>query len=325
MTSATSHPDDEFHPPTSDSPWWTETCWFTFTVPERKLSGQCYPFFRPNLGVTSAAVYLWDDSASRPEQVLYAKNFWHLPIPDQPLSDIALANGLSYRCTDSLQRYEIRYTDPDTEGAEGPEIELDLQFDAVARPNYLGESHLDQPGRYTGTIMLRGETIEVDSFGFRDRSWGVRGQFGQGLGGSPAIRGGYTYATASADHGFHILTMKFASDAEEPDNDGIAIHGYLVRDGEWSKLTDGWRRVLRRDPATGCPDEVMVHGTDESGRTFEATGTTLNRIGVHLNPNLFTWNCLTRWDFDGLEVHGEDHDNHSAPAATRHMRATTQP
>ena len=47
------HPDDEFHPPTSDDPYWTETCWFTFTVPERTLSGQLYPFFRPNQKVTS--------------------------------------------------------------------------------------------------------------------------------------------------------------------------------------------------------------------------------------------------------------------------------
>ena len=45
------HPDDEFHPPTSDDPYWTETCWFTFTVPERRLSGQLYPFFRTNQGV----------------------------------------------------------------------------------------------------------------------------------------------------------------------------------------------------------------------------------------------------------------------------------
>ena len=43
---AETHPDDEFHPPTSDDPYWTETCWFTFTVPERRLSGQLYPFFR---------------------------------------------------------------------------------------------------------------------------------------------------------------------------------------------------------------------------------------------------------------------------------------
>src|ERR1700758_1782244 len=78
------HPDDEFHPPTSDDPFWTETCWFTFAVPERKLSAQLYPFFRPNQGVCAAAAYAWDDSGDQPWNVRYGKNFWHLPIPDQP-------------------------------------------------------------------------------------------------------------------------------------------------------------------------------------------------------------------------------------------------
>ena len=31
------HPDDNFHVPADDDPWWSETCWFTFTVPERDL------------------------------------------------------------------------------------------------------------------------------------------------------------------------------------------------------------------------------------------------------------------------------------------------
>ena len=60
------HPDDRFHPPTSDSPYWTETCWFTFAVPQRRLSGQIYPFFQPNLGVCSAGVYLWDEPPLKP-------------------------------------------------------------------------------------------------------------------------------------------------------------------------------------------------------------------------------------------------------------------
>ena len=47
------HPDDRFHPPGSDDPYWTETCWFTFAVPERRLSGQLYPFFRPNQRVAA--------------------------------------------------------------------------------------------------------------------------------------------------------------------------------------------------------------------------------------------------------------------------------
>ena len=83
--------DDEFHQPDSDDPSWAETCWFTFSVPERRLSGQLYPFFSPNLGVMSAGVYVWDDRGSQLWNCRYAKNFWHLPIPDQPLSDIELA------------------------------------------------------------------------------------------------------------------------------------------------------------------------------------------------------------------------------------------
>ena len=45
-----SHPDDEFHPPTNDDPFWSETAWFAFSVPERKLAGWTYPFFRTQPG-----------------------------------------------------------------------------------------------------------------------------------------------------------------------------------------------------------------------------------------------------------------------------------
>ena len=100
------HPDDRFHPPTSADPFWTETCWFTFAVPERKLSGQLYPFFRPNQGVTTGGAFIWDPSGSQIWNCVYAKNLWHLPIPkDQDLSDIQLANGIHYRCLEPLKRY----------------------------------------------------------------------------------------------------------------------------------------------------------------------------------------------------------------------------
>ena len=79
------HPDDEFHPPTNDDPYWTETCWFTFTIPERRLSGQLYPFFRTNQRVTAGGAYFWDTQGDQMWNCRYAKNFWHLPIPDQPL------------------------------------------------------------------------------------------------------------------------------------------------------------------------------------------------------------------------------------------------
>lgn len=306
------HPDDQFHPPTDDDPYWTETCWFTFAVPERKLSGQLYPFFRPNQGVTSGAAYFWDDSGSAPWNIRYGKNFWHLPLPaDADLADISLPNGIRYRCVEPLKKYEIGYDDPD-----GDDLHVNLTFEAVCEPNYLGGSHLDQPGRYTGTIMLEGEEIEVDAYGFRDRSWGPRSQFGEGLpGGSP--RGGYSYGTASSEDAFHVLTMVF-----EEDN-CIPIHGYLLRDGVYSKLTagNGGRVVLER-PAD-APTRVRLDAVDELGRPLVAIGECVNKFGIHLNPNIFTWNCLTDWHWGAAEDDltcqgwGEDHDNWGASTGRR--------
>lgn len=258
--------------------------------------------------MTSGACFLWDESGSQPWNCIYGKNFWHLPIPQgAELSDIELPNGIRYRCLEPLRRYSLAYLDPD----EG-EVAVDLEFEAICAPNYLGESHLDQPGRYTGTIRIRDEEIAVDAFGMRDRSWGVRSQIGTTLHpGAPNARGGYSYATASERDAFHAITMDFGDGC-------IAIHGFLLRDGEWSKLTGGRREVLERKEH--CPTRVRLSGTDELGRSFDATGECLNRIGVHLNPNLWTWNCLTHWEWEGCSGYGEDHDNWSAQGFRRFAR-----
>jgi hypothetical protein len=320
------HPDDEFHPPTSDDPYWTETCWFTFTVPERRLSGQLYPFFQPNQGVLSAGAYFWDHTGHTPADILHARQFWHLPIPDQPLSDIQLPNGISYRCLEPLHRYELTYDDPDALAVGGtatgdvpesnaPEssIHVELTFSALAPPNYLGASHLDQPGRYVGTIVLAGERIAVDAFGFRDRSWGPRTQFGRGMHSSPALSGGYSYATSSDQSAFHAITMDFGSGS-------MAIHGYIIRDGQRSTVASGTRRVLERDRAHAYPLRVALDLVDELGRELHAEGECRNGLGLFLNPNLYTVNCLTEWTFDGRTAFGEDHDNWSATGIQQFRR-----
>ena len=161
------HADDEFHPPTSDDPFWSETCWFAFSVPERRLSGWFYPFFRPNLGVCSAAVFLWDDHGDQPWNCRYFKQFWHLPMPEGPLSDCRIANGIRYKALESGKVYELSYRDPD-----GDELAIDLTFTAVmdalsTKSSGPDGGHLDQLGKFHGTIVLDGETIAVDSYGAR--------------------------------------------------------------------------------------------------------------------------------------------------------------
>lgn len=46
----------------ADDPYWNESAWFGFTVPERTLTGWFYFYHRPNMGYTVGGVALWDPS-----------------------------------------------------------------------------------------------------------------------------------------------------------------------------------------------------------------------------------------------------------------------
>ena len=82
--------DDDLHPPATDDRWWSETYWFSFDQPGVDLSATIYPVFRPNAGVCSLAVYLWDASGSTPWTARYGRSYWHLTMPETPLTDLRL-------------------------------------------------------------------------------------------------------------------------------------------------------------------------------------------------------------------------------------------
>jgi len=313
------HPNDEFHPPTNDDPYWSETNWFAFGVPDRKLSGWLYPFFRPNLGVCSAAVLLWDDQGDQTWNCRYYKQFWHLPMPDGPLSDFTLANGLSYRCTEDEMVYQLTYHDPDA-GDDEPEISIALTFSAIMPPVATASSgpsggHLDQIGRFEGAVKLRGETIPVNGYGAHDRSWGSRSQFSHYLMSSGSFRASESpYFFGAAE------TVAFQGIAVNATDDYPIVMGFFMRDDDVVRLQSGQREVLERDESTGAPLRVLVTAVDEHGHEFRAEGECLNRLMVFLNENLCGWNSLVRWDIDGMEVWGEHHDNYSAHAMRRAAR-----
>lgn len=45
--------DEGFHPRTDD-PWWNESSFITFRIPERRLFGIIYFYFRPNQNTAMA-------------------------------------------------------------------------------------------------------------------------------------------------------------------------------------------------------------------------------------------------------------------------------
>ena len=284
--------DDDFHQP-DDNPWYLETFWFSYNVPERNLEGYIYTKFYPNQRIYGGGALAWDHTAYLPWEILYYDLQWHLPWPEvKTLKDCALPNGTSLKCLEPLKKFHVTYKSEDHD--------VDLIWDAVlpafSQPRgdvpFLFAGHIDHPGRATGTVRIKDEIIKVDCIAQRDRSWGPRLE-------NRSLRMGYAHAVTSANNGFLVITSPRA------DGDPI-LSGYHVRDGELGHFVSG-ERIVERDPV-GHPIRVILRGVDDKGRKFEALGTTLNRVGFLASVGIYNLISLTRWEYDGVIGYGEDQD-----------------
>ncbi|HEX7097422.1 MAG TPA: hypothetical protein VF183_16170 [Acidimicrobiales bacterium] len=284
--------DDMFHEPVGDDPWWTETVWFSWMVPERSMLGYWYVVFRKNIGVCFGGVLLFDDTAVLPWELPAFDWHWHEPMPARhDLRDLDVLGGMRLHCIEHGRRFAFGYANDD--------ISIDLTYDALMPPMLTRQAppfnhgtHIDQPGRVTGLMVLRGEEIPVDCIAMRDRSWGIRGPRRQ-----PKL--GYCHATSGPDSSFLTISV------ERKGVDGI-LTGYLMRDGTWARMTAGTRSVERDEH--GRPAVIHIAGTDELGRELQAVGTTVSRQVFTPYPDMFCWNSLTRWELDGGLAWGEDQD-----------------
>lgn len=288
--------DDAFHFDQMSDRWWeTETCWFSFYHPQRKLGGWLYTMVRPNIGTVAGGAWVWDDTAHLPWEVLYSANYTALRLPrDQDLTDIQLPTGVSVRAIEPLTSYEIGYED-------GDRLQARLRFDAVMPPMALtsgetgfgGLGHFDQFGRVSGHIVLRGETIDIDCLSMRDRSWGPRPEH------RPRRT---TYVTAMADPANGWLAMTNPAAGGDP-----IRHGFLLQDGVAAEIREG-NRAVERDPTQGWITRITVQGVDVQGRRLHAVGEAVSRIIINRHT-FIDINSLVRWTFaDGSQAWGEDQD-----------------
>ncbi len=287
--------DDRFHFAEMGDAWWaTETAWFSFHCPKRRLGGWLYTMVRPNIGTVAGGAWIWDDGAHLPWEVLYSANYSALQLPrDQDLHDCALPNGVSIRVVEPCVRYALSYDD-------GDRLQARLQFAGVMPPQPLtavgstfgSAHHFDQLGRVKGELVLHGERIAIDCVGMRDRTWGVRPED------RPRQAAYVTAATIDGD-GFLAVTNA------RGDRDAVA-YGFLRRNGETVGLSAGERRV-ERDAQRGWVTRMEIDARAADGREFVAVGTSVSRIV--LNRHTFIdINSLIHWDLDGTEAWGEDQD-----------------
>ena len=287
--------DDRFHFDELAGDWWsTETAWFSFSHPERRLGGWFYTMARPTIGTVAGGAWVWDDAAHLPWEVLYSANYTALELPrDQNLDDITLPTGVSIRVIEPCMSYSLGYND-------ASRLQATLRFEGVMPPEPLtstgstfGRSHhFDQIGRVSGEIILHGETIPIDCLAVRDRTWGRRRE-------DRPRQAAYVTGVATARHGFLAVTNV------EVDRNPVA-YGFLHRDGRTRPLTRGERRV-ERDRDNGWITRVEIQARDAEGRELLAVGTPLSRIVINRHT-FIDINSLIRWEINGEGGHGEDQD-----------------
>lgn len=287
--------DDRFHFAQLSDRWWeTETAWFSFCHPERKLGGWLYSMFRPNIGTVAGGCWIWDETAHLPWEVPYSVNLTAQRIPeDADLIDIKLPTGVAIKRLEPLKAYQLGYQD------EG-RLQLDLKFEAVMEPRALRRAgsvfkqatHFDQFGRVTGHIVLHGERIAIDCLAMRDRSWGPRAEH------RPS-KNSYVTGIASPRDAFLAVT-RWDGDIER------IAYGFLIKDGVIADLVSG-TRVVERDKREGWVTRITMDGKDELGRALHATGERLS--GIIINRHSFIdSNGLFAWTINGHAGHGEDQD-----------------
>lgn len=287
--------DDGFHFNEMGDEWWaTETAWFSFHHPERRLGGWLYTMARPNIGTIAGGAWVWDDSAHLPWEVLYSANYSALKIPvGQDLSDIRLPTGVSIKTLEPCMSYALGYED-------GERLKATLRFDAVmaAEPltatgsTFGSAHHFDQIGRVHGELLLYGERIDIDCLAMRDRTWGRRPE-------NRPRQAAYVTGAATAAHGFLAVTNV------RPEGD-LAAYGFLRRDGRTVSLVHGERRV-ERDPQHGWATRIELWATDMEGRELHAVGQPVSRIFINRHT-FIDLNSLVRWDIGGEVAWGEDQD-----------------
>jgi hypothetical protein len=290
---------DHFGEGRDDNPYWNESVWFSFSIPERRIHGSIQYYFRPNMGMLNGGPNMWDPTHPFQWNALYY-NWSHLQaLPAGAKKfDMQARNSLRVKMLEPLQRYKIDY---DKEG-----FEMDLVWEAIGPCHELhtgdpgqqatAKFHIEQPGRMKGMIRRHGEEYPIDCFSMRDTSYGAREY-------ESLASGGYFWGI-SAGSAFHALCMDVPGTGGR---EAKCIGGFIWKDGQLGSLVSGKREVLAFDEFGGAAS-VVFEASDKLGRTMRVKGTIdPGLIFTGYTDHTVQWS-LAEWDWDGVTHWGDNQE-----------------
>ena len=285
----------------------TETYYFAFNIPERRLNGEIYVWMHRNLNTCTAGVWIWEGIKTHH---LYSEHFnvhAHLPYPIQTGDTVSVPQvGLSIHIVEPLKRLAVEYRDPFSKTA------LDLRFEAIMPAAVRGNNkHFEQAMRATGTLLLGDERLLVDCHTVRDRSWG------QPRREHPERHAPIQWSVGVVDRGniaFNLLTSD--DPRHRPEWRGIydIPADKMLRDG-WIWIDGGLRRIARASQSTDrdagnnqCPTAFTTTFVDDRGADYILKGSVVATCPWGVWPNLFSSFNLVRWDLNGHVGYGDEQE-----------------
>src|SRR3546814_2867034 len=76
-------PEDDRYHPLSDDPYETETNWWSFNIPERKIGCWIHAPYYPNRQSVTWRIFAWDDEGYDPARMAYYRKVEEAPMPDR--------------------------------------------------------------------------------------------------------------------------------------------------------------------------------------------------------------------------------------------------
>ena len=209
---------------------------------------------------------------------------------ERDLHDYTFSTGFRWTMLEPRQRYRLRYDDAGV-------CSFDLEWAAIMEPWLPPKgdppryTHLDQWGHITGELVLHGESMAVDCYAMRDRSW----QITRPEGGVTPFWGG------EINNGW----MAAAADA----NTAFFGTKWIVLDGHLSQVVESEVR-RERDREHGFLRRIVITARDEDGRDFEAIGESVSRLIAPIpNSHAVSVNSLMDYRINGIQAWGDDQDS----------------
>jgi len=280
--------DERMHP-VGDAPAWSESYYFNFVDPDSKVAMFTRMGFRPGDGWADGlhVVYLGGDRVA----FTYGRRTIGKNLADYD-GDL-IAGNLAIQCLSPFRHWQITYRGPAEDISDAAvllerkklrpegwfkpaELDMALDFHGISEPHYAAtgqRGHFEQTGRATGTIRIGGQTIQVDGYGVRDKSWGPR-DWGAGSASTSNNQPATPRTTSGPVPFVNWFSMNFGPD--------LALGGAAVRQADGSMRGAGWFNADGRNeeltdvlittsyrPDSIWHTDVHLTGRTQSGRALD--------------------------------------------------------